>query len=134
MNLARWLESDFFVHLAQCLGHFLWQGLLIAVLATMAAWLLRRGSAQSRYLVYLTALLAMGACLPSTFVLLRAAGSAATANVSPDQLLAAAPSIANTLGVDSDHVNVKAKTNEGVGPVGLANAIACTTVVLLMKL
>ncbi len=44
-----------------------------------------------------------------------------------------ADSIAKALGVESDRVNVKAKTNEGVGPVGLSNAIACTTVALLMK-
>jgi 2-C-methyl-D-erythritol 2,4-cyclodiphosphate synthase len=44
-----------------------------------------------------------------------------------------AESIAKALGVESDRVNVKAKTNEGVGPVGLSNAIACTTVALLMK-
>jgi len=44
-----------------------------------------------------------------------------------------ADSIAKVIGVQPDRVNVKAKTNEGVGPVGLSNAIACTTVVLLMK-
>lgn len=44
-----------------------------------------------------------------------------------------AESIAKVIGVESDRVNVKAKTNEGVGPVGLSNAIACTTVALLMK-
>ena len=44
-----------------------------------------------------------------------------------------ADSIAKVVGIDSDRVNVKAKTNEGVGPVGLSNAIACTTVALLMK-
>jgi len=42
-------------------------------------------------------------------------------------------SIAKVVGVDSGRVNVKAKTNEGVGPVGLSNAIACTTVALLVR-
>ncbi len=44
-----------------------------------------------------------------------------------------ADSIAKVVGVEPDRVNVKAKTNEGVGPVGLSNAIACTTVALLMR-
>ncbi len=39
--------------------------------------------------------------------------------------------IAELVGVSSDAVNVKAKTNEGVGPIGTADAIACTAVVLL---
>jgi len=44
-----------------------------------------------------------------------------------------AASIAKVLAVASDRVSVKAKTNEGVGPVGLSNAIACTVVAALVR-
>lgn len=37
-------------------------------------------------------------------------------------------SIAELIGVPSDHVSVKAKTAEGMGPLGTADAIACTAV------
>ncbi len=63
------LDSAFCVHLTLTLAHFLWQGLVIAVLTMLAAWCLRRKSAQSRYLAYVTALLLMTACLPVTFAL-----------------------------------------------------------------
>lgn len=46
---------------------------------------------------------------------------------------AMAESIAEVVGTGRDRVSVKAKTNEGVGPVGLSNAIACTTVAMLVK-
>ena len=42
-----------------------------------------------------------------------------------------AESIAGLIGVPSESVSVKAKTNEGMGPLGLAEAIACTAVALL---
>ncbi len=42
-----------------------------------------------------------------------------------------AESIAAAAGCPPDRVSVKAKTNEGVGPVGHADAIACTAVALL---
>jgi 2-C-methyl-D-erythritol 2,4-cyclodiphosphate synthase len=40
-------------------------------------------------------------------------------------------SIAELTGVDPDRVSVKAKTNEGMGPLGYAEAIACTAVALI---
>jgi len=43
-----------------------------------------------------------------------------------------ARSAAALMGVAPDHVSVKAKTNEGLGPVGRLDAIACTAVVLLV--
>ena len=42
-------------------------------------------------------------------------------------------SIASVLGVAVDQVSVKAKTNEGLGPVGRGEAIRCNAVVLLRK-
>jgi len=39
-----------------------------------------------------------------------------------------AESIAELLGISVDRVSVKAKTNEGMGPLGTADAIACTAV------
>lgn len=44
-----------------------------------------------------------------------------------------ADSIASLIGVAADRVSVKAKTNEGMGPLGYADAIACTAVALLTK-
>ena len=43
-----------------------------------------------------------------------------------------AASIAALTGVTPDRVSIKAKTNEGLGPVGCADAIACTAVALLV--
>lgn len=40
--------------------------------------------------------------------------------------------IAQLLGADPEHVSVKAKTGEGVGPVGRGEAVAADAVVLLM--
>ena len=37
-------------------------------------------------------------------------------------------SIAEFIGVAADRVSVKAKTNEGMGPLGYAEAIACTAI------
>jgi len=42
-----------------------------------------------------------------------------------------AASIAKLTGLPATHVSVKAKTNEGVGPVGQTQAIACTAVVMI---
>ena len=39
--------------------------------------------------------------------------------------------IAELVGLSSDGVSVKAKTNEGLGPLGVADAIACSAVALL---
>ncbi len=44
-----------------------------------------------------------------------------------------ADSVASLVGVPADTVNVKAKTNEGMGPLGFADAIACTATVLLVR-
>lgn len=41
--------------------------------------------------------------------------------------------IASLLGIDFNAVNIKAKTNEGLGPVGEGEAIAATAVVLIKR-
>jgi 2-C-methyl-D-erythritol 2,4-cyclodiphosphate synthase len=41
--------------------------------------------------------------------------------------------IASDLGVSASHVNVKAKTNEGLGHLGRGEGIAVQTVVMLFK-
>ena len=43
-------------------------------------------------------------------------------------------SIAKALGVDVDQVNVKAKTAEKMGPVGLGQAMEARAIVLLEKI
>ncbi|MCH8966750.1 MAG: 2-C-methyl-D-erythritol 2,4-cyclodiphosphate synthase [Planctomycetes bacterium] len=42
-------------------------------------------------------------------------------------------SIAELIGVTPDQVSVKAKTNEGMGPLGSADAIACTAVAAVYR-
>jgi 2-C-methyl-D-erythritol 2,4-cyclodiphosphate synthase len=44
-----------------------------------------------------------------------------------------AESIAVMLGVPPEAVSVKAKTNEGMGPLGHADAIACTAVAMVVR-
>ncbi|MCK5000033.1 MAG: 2-C-methyl-D-erythritol 2,4-cyclodiphosphate synthase [Anaerohalosphaera sp.] len=41
--------------------------------------------------------------------------------------------IAGLLGIDFSHVNVKAKTNEGIGEIGNGNAISATATALLRR-
>ena len=52
--------------------HFLWQGAAIALVVIAAGWCLRRQSANLRYVVNVSALLLMFACVPATFMLLGA--------------------------------------------------------------
>ncbi len=42
-----------------------------------------------------------------------------------------AESIAPLVGLSPDHAGVKAKTNAGMGPLGHADAIACTAIALV---
>jgi len=41
--------------------------------------------------------------------------------------------LARLLGLSEDAVNIQAKTGEGVGPIGRAEAIGCTAIVLIEK-
>ena len=49
--------------------HFVWQGALIATMCALALAALRRKSANLRYLIACSALVAMAACLPTTWLL-----------------------------------------------------------------
>lgn len=42
-------------------------------------------------------------------------------------------SIAELIGVSPDDVSVKAKTNEGMGPLGYEDAIACTAIAMVVQ-
>lgn len=44
-----------------------------------------------------------------------------------------AETVASLIGLSPEFVSVKAKTNEGMGPLGHADAIACTAVASLVK-
>jgi hypothetical protein len=83
MNLSELFDSTFCLHLTLVLVHFLWQGLVIGAIGAMAAWCLRGASAQSRYLVHVTTLLLMVACLPVTFAVMHATVSK-TASAVPE--------------------------------------------------
>src|SRR5436305_12087093 len=48
--------------------HFLWQGAIGAAVVAAALFAMRRASANARYLVSCTVLLAMAACLPVTWL------------------------------------------------------------------
>ena len=56
--------------------HFVWQGALIAALSGLAFVAFRRASAHLRYLIACSALVAMAACLPATWILGGQASSA----------------------------------------------------------
>ncbi len=43
-----------------------------------------------------------------------------------------AESIASIVGLSPGHVSVKAKTNEGMGPLGFSDAIACTAIAMVV--
>ena len=63
------LQSAFCLRLTETLGHFLWQGTIIALLTAGIALALRRRSSHLRYGIFLAALLVMAACPPVTFFL-----------------------------------------------------------------
>ena len=46
---------------------------------------------------------------------------------------AMAESIASIVGLAPDRVSVKAKTNEGMGPLGYSDAIACTAIAMVVE-
>jgi WD40 repeat protein/beta-lactamase regulating signal transducer with metallopeptidase domain len=72
--VARLLEPALALRLTLTLLHFLWQGALLGVVALAADRALRRASSRSRYALFVGILLAMGAALPATFLLVRVDG------------------------------------------------------------
>ena len=65
-----WIAADGFSRLGVALGHFLWQGCVVAVIYAVVARLLRGASAGTRYVAGVGALLLMAACLPVTLALI----------------------------------------------------------------
>jgi beta-lactamase regulating signal transducer with metallopeptidase domain len=82
-------------HLAMALAHFLWEGVVIGVLAALIAATLRGRPSPVRYGVYLAAMLLMAACLPTTFAVV-----AATSPSIGDGSLAAGAGLHSTKDVD----------------------------------
>jgi beta-lactamase regulating signal transducer with metallopeptidase domain len=68
-------DAEYCRHLTQALVHFLWQGCALAIVYAVAARGLRRAPANVRYVVGVTALLAMAACLPITLWVVSAANT-----------------------------------------------------------
>ena len=67
MNLVHLLNSPACTRLAIVLGHFVWQGFVVAVLAVIVARLLGRNASNIRYGVFMTALIGMAFCVPITY-------------------------------------------------------------------
>ena len=65
-----WAGDAFALRVAATLLHFVWQGLILAFVVLAASVLLRRASARARYSVNVVTMLAMAACLLSTFAML----------------------------------------------------------------
>lgn len=101
------LDSELWVSLTLAMLHFLWLGCAIGLAAALLGRLLRDGSSQTRYLVNLTALLAMAACLPVTLAVVRAPKVSGTvtrpAETGETIALAQVPSAPNESGVSHEN-------------------------------
>lgn len=75
MTPDAWFDTTFCARLTLTLGHFLWQGLVIACLAMCVGRLLRGVSTAARYRVFVVAFLLMAACPPMTFCLIESTRS-----------------------------------------------------------
>ena len=69
MSGLTWLGDAFALRVAATLLHFVWQGLILTIVAVVISSLLRHASARTRYSVNVGTLLLMVACLPVTFAL-----------------------------------------------------------------
>jgi len=81
------LEHAWSVRLLLALGHFVWQGLAIAVVAGLVSLLLRRGRPEYRYALQLAALAGMALCVPVTFVVLDGEGAQPQAGLMPQAVV-----------------------------------------------
>ncbi|WP_425396568.1 M56 family metallopeptidase [Aeoliella sp.] len=112
MNLSTYIAPETSAWVVQSLAHVLWQGVLFAGLAAVAALLLRRRSAQARYGVYCTAMLLTAACLPLNLWLLAPNDTSGSAVVLPvaavDSTSPIAPASAEAApgNVDASHAPV----------------------------
>jgi beta-lactamase regulating signal transducer with metallopeptidase domain len=69
--LSRLLEPALSLRLTLTLLHFLWQGVLLGLVALAADLALRRATSRVRYAMFVGILAMMGAALPATFSLVR---------------------------------------------------------------
>jgi len=67
MNVVDYFGTPALARLAIALAHFMWQGLIIALLALGTARLFAKNSSRARYLIYLTSLFVMLLCLGATY-------------------------------------------------------------------
>jgi len=67
MNLMEYFDAPFCIRLAVSLAHFIWQGLVIALLALVLVKLIGRDSSRARYSLYMMSLVAMVLCLGVTY-------------------------------------------------------------------
>ncbi|GMU23488.1 MAG: hypothetical protein AMXMBFR13_35660 [Phycisphaerae bacterium] len=92
MNLHDVIDPALAIRLVLTFGHFLWQGMLILLLAGAAAWLLRCGSAQTRYGLWMSALLVMAVCPVATFMWMGERGTVETVLSAADSDVPQSPS------------------------------------------
>ncbi len=82
MTPLAWLDGDLCSCLVKVLAHSLWQGAIVALFLALAVWVLRRTSAQSRYVLSVGALFVQAACPIATLMVLWF-GSEALTSTSP---------------------------------------------------
>ncbi len=82
-----WLDPSTCIRLALALGHFLWQGALVAAVAGLLVAVMRHATAKVRYGIWCAALLAMAACPVATFALLGGPSETATRAIAPTSSL-----------------------------------------------
>ena len=91
-----WIDSTLANRVALTMVHFLWQGMLIAILVWLIGAVLRNKSANARYSVFLGGLLSMAVCAVVTFVVMEPhaqTGSVPAGNGSP--IVASSPTSDN---------------------------------------
>ena len=67
MSFPAWFDPGLCERLTLTLLHFLWQGAVIAVCTAILNRLMHQAASHSRYVMNVTALIAMACCLPVTF-------------------------------------------------------------------
>lgn len=92
------LGHELLSRIALTLMHFLWQGVAIGAVAAIAAFVLRRSSASSRYALYTVALLCLPTCVAITFATVETPGAwrdfgAEVAGQAGSRLISKAPGV-----------------------------------------
>jgi len=111
------------------LGHFLWQGAAVALLAGVTAGAMRRASARARYGVFVGALVLMVACPMITLGLLVSPEIAVSDTLSLAQTGEGAdPASANPTPVAASELAGLAETGEGAGPTSFVQLAPYITI------